>query len=104
MGDDLTEQERFELAGALCADIFTFFYGRDKSSFAVANRRAAHKTAQVVGRVAAAVLHDGAVGTDYLMLARRFEVLFSKMTIETAEGVAKSLIKTADVEATDGAV
>lgn len=94
----ISERERQELAGALGGFIYTFFLDKEQVPTTAGNRRAAEKTSQVIGRAVAAISHPGRIDGDYLMLARRYEVLFGEAAMETAEAVIKAWIKPVQCE------
>lgn len=89
----ITDQERKELAGALGGFVYTFFLNQEPVSTMAGNRRAADKTAQVIGRIVAAATYPERLDADYLMATRRFEVLFADAAWKAIEAVARDFIK-----------
>lgn len=89
----ISERERQELVGALGSFVYTFFLNQEPVSTVAGNRRAADKTAQVIGRMIAAASYPDKLDTNYLMLSRRFEVVFAEAALEAADTVIKGWIK-----------
>lgn len=89
----ISDQERQELAGVLGGFVYTFFLNQEPVATVAGNRRAADKTAQVIGRLIAAATYPDKLDTDYLMMARRFEVLFAEAAMEALDTVIKDWIK-----------
>lgn len=96
MSDQVTtisERERQELAGALGSFVYTFFLNQESVSTVAGNRRAAEKASQVIGRLIAAATYPDKLDTSYLMMSRRFEVVFAEAAMEAADTVIKNWIK-----------
>ena len=89
----ISDQERQELAGALGGFVYTFFLNQEPAATVAGNRRAAEKTAQVIGRMIAAASYPDRLDTNYLTMTRRFEVLFAEAALEAADTVIKGWIK-----------
>lgn len=92
----ISDRERQELAGALGGFVYTFFLNQEPTATMAGNRIAAHKTAQIIGRIIAAATYPDKLDTDYLMMARRFEVQFSDVALEAVNNVIRGLIKSAE--------